>query len=512
MLGGHFLPAGRNLTALGSTKRVTAYNCFVSGTIFDSLDSIMTRLGEAAKTMQMGGGIGYDFSTLRPKGDPVRSVQGRSSGPVSYIRMYDAMGQTISSAGERRGAQMGILRVDHPDIEEFIHAKTTPQALSCFNLSVAITNKFMEAVIFDQPFELEFEGRTYRTVKARDLWESIMRSTWDWAEPGVIFIDRINEFNNLAYCEVIAATNPCSEQPLPPYGACLLGSFNLISYLIPAPRPSLMAERWHFDWESLDAHIPVVVRAMDNIIDIALYPLLAQKEAAFATRRMGLGVTGLANCLEAQGLPYGSRDFISRMEDILDLIKTRAYSASADLAAQKGTFPLFEEEKYLESPFIKNLEPWVQEKIRRNGIRNSHLTSIAPTGTISFCLDNISSGIEPTFAPQMSRKVRGLGDVEVVDFGVANLGTSPVTADAVTPEQHIDVLCAAQRHIDSAVSKTCNVPSSTSWKSFKELYLLAWKHGAKGCATFQDGGKRTGVLSDANKREVRDCLEDKCTA
>jgi ribonucleoside-diphosphate reductase alpha chain len=506
MLGGYFVPAGRVLASAGSTKRIASQNCFVSGPIPDSLAGIMDRLKEAARTMQMGGGIGYDFSTLRPEGDPVRSVQGKASGPIPYIHMYNAMGETISSAGERRGAQMGVLRVDHPDIEAFINAKHNQDKLKCFNLSVAVTDAFMRAVQHDGIFNLIFEGRVYRTINARNLWEAIMRSTWDWAEPGVVFIDRINHWNNLGYCETICATNPCSEQPLPPFGACLLGSFNLVSYLQPFSGPRAACyPRYKFDWSSFREHIPVVVRAMDNVIDVALYPLEEQRKEALATRRMGLGPMGLANCLEALGLPYGSVSFIQQAEDILSFLKNHAYTASAQLAKEKGAFPLFLKDAYMARPFIQGLAPTTQASIELNGVRNSHLTSIAPTGTISFCMNNVSSGIEPVFSKRQRRQVRGLGEVEVGDYGAAKLGVDPTTADMVTAEQHVAVLCAAQRHTDSAVSKTCNVSSSMPWEEFKDLYFQAWKGGAKSCSTFQNGGNRVGVLE-----AVKDCVNGKC--
>jgi ribonucleoside-diphosphate reductase alpha chain len=391
---------------------------------------------------------------------------------------------------------MGILRVDHPDIEEFITAKQNESSLRCFNLSVAVTDKFMEAVEVDGDFDLVFEGRTYRTIRARVLWEKIMRGTWDWAEPGVIFIDRINHWNNLAYCESISATNPCSEQPLPPFGACLLGSFNLTRYLRPAPRPSKLEGRYWFNDAHLIEDVAVVVRAMDNVVDTSMYPLEGQKRQALMTRRMGLGVMGVANAIEAMGYRYGSREFISRLEVILEEVKNAAYMASAYLAAEKGVFPHFQKEEYLKRPFIQGLKEGVREKVELYGVRNSHLTTIAPTGTTAFAMDNVSSGIEPVFSVRERRRVRGPeGEVEcdIVDYGTAVLGVEPKTTMDVTAKEHIAVLTAAQRHVDSAISKTCNVPTEMPWDQFKGLYHEAWRGGAKGCATFQTGGMRTGV-------------------
>ena len=514
LLDGRFIPGGRILASMGTTKRTTPYNCFVSGTIDDAIDTkggILARHREACLTLRMGGGIGYDFSTLRPGGDLVRSLDSRASGPVSYIKMYDSMGATISSSGERRGAQMGILRVDHPDIEEFIYVKQNKNTLSCFNLSIAITDGFMQAVARDDTFDLGFEGRTYRTIRAKDLWETIMRSTWDWAEPGVIFIDRINDWNNLRYCERIAATNPCSEQPLPPFGACLLGSFNLVKYLKPLPRPSKLEGRYWFDHAAMAADVPVVVRAMDNVVDQAIYPLPEQQQAAFMTRRMGLGVMGAANAIEATGPLYGDSEFVSKLEAVLGLLKNSAYQASAELAAEKGPFPLYTEE-YLSRPFIKGLSPSVLSTIAKNGVRNSHLTSIAPTGTTAFAMDNVSSGIEPVFSFETDRNVRlaeGIQSFKVQDYGYANLAIQGRTAAEVTAKQHVDVLVAAQRHVDSAISKTCNVPSGMPWHEFKGIYARAYQEGAKGCTTFQDGGMREGVMSASTP--LADCANGVCS-
>ena len=513
LLDGRFVPGGRNLAALGTTKKVTANNCFVSGTIRDSLNgpgSIMDRLAQASRTMQMGGGIGYDFSTLRPRNDFVRSVSSRASGPVSFIHIFDAMGATISSEGERRGAQMGVLRVDHPDIEEFIHAKQGEKGLNCFNLSVAVTDEFMKAVGDGSSFPLVFEGRTYREVDARTLWDTIMRGTWDWAEPGVLFIDRINEMNNMGYYETIAATNPCSEQPLPPFGTCLLGAWNPVRYLRLKSGPTpLGASRYWFDWAQLLEDIPIVVRAMDNVVDVALYPLEEQGWEAKSTRRMGLGVMGLANCLEAQGFPYGVGEFLFAEEQLLEVIKNTTYIASAGIAKEKGPFPKFDKELYLERPFIQGLCQEAQRAIREHGIRNSHLLTIAPTGTTSLIMDNTSSGIEPVFAAKARRAVIGPNGVvehDVVDYGLSVLGVEPKAAADVTAAEHVQVLCVAQRHVDSAISKTCNVPSDMPWDAFKGVYMNAWLGGAKGCATFQEGGMRTGIIKAVTECEGNKCL------
>ncbi len=544
LLGMRFLPAGRIQSAVGSTRRTTPYNCYVSGTITDSfvhidpsadgvsgiVSEIMTRKNggpimqmatEAAATMRMGGGIGYDFSTLRPRGDLIKKLQSHSSGPISFMSVYDAVCRCVASSGHRRGAQMGVLRVDHPDIEEFIHAKQPSKAvqplwdavasmpegaqksqlvsalqqtlsLTGFNVSVAITDKFMECVKSGAPFPLTFGGKTYREVDAGALWESIMRSTWDWAEPGVLFIDAINRMNNLWYCETIAATNPCGEQPLPPYGACLLGSFNLVQYMTRTPSGT-----FSFNTDQYKADIPLVVRAMDNVVDRALYPLPQQEREAKEKRRMGLGVTGLANAAEALGFPYGSAEFLAFEAEVLDILRDESYLASSKLAQEKGSFPLYDAEKYNAGRFIKTLRGDVQDHIRKYGIRNSHLTSIAPTGTISLCADNVSSSIEPVFAYSFDRTViefDGPRIETVTDYGARVFGVKGKKADQVTVQEHVAALNCAAIRVDSAVSKTCNVPSDIGWEDFKNVYVSAFEGGAKGCTTFRMGGKRSGIL------------------
>lgn len=505
-----FMPGGRIQSAMGAARATTPYNCYVSGTIEDSFvhgeGNIMQRATEAAATMRMGGGIGYDFSTLRPRGASIRKLQSHSSGPISFMNIFDAVCKCVASSGHRRGAQMGVMRVDHPDIEEFLHAKQNTDQLTGFNLSIAVTDEFMEAVRDRRPFFLRWGGEVYKEVDAAALWEAIMRSTWDWAEPGVLFIDAINRLNNLSYCETIAATNPCGEQPLPPFGACLLGSFNLAKYIVAAKVREISTPQWSFDWDQLRADIPHVVRAMDNVVDRARYPLPQQEAEARNKRRMGLGVTGLANAGEALGFPYGSDAFLGWMEEVLKTIAVESYRASALLAKEKGAFPLYDE-RYLDAPFIQGLPEDVRALIKAHGIRNSHLTSIAPTGTISLCADNVSSGCEPVFDYITSRPVNTPGGVEMVeveDYGVATFGVRGRRASEVTAQEHIAVLTTAQMWVDSAVSKTCNMDGSMSWEDFKGLYWSAWEGGAKGCTTFNIDGKRMALLtgkSDKPKEE-----------
>ncbi|QIG74990.1 ribonucleoside-diphosphate reductase protein [Rhizobium phage RHph_I72] len=517
-----FMPGGRIQGAMGAARATTPYNCYVSGRIEDSFvhgdGSIMQRATEAAATMRMGGGIGYDFSTLRPRGSLIRKLQSHATGPISFMEIFDAICGCVSSSGHRRGAQMGVLRVDHPDIEEFLHAKQNTTSLTNFNISIAITDEFMHAVRERRTFHLRWGGEIYKEVDAANLWEAIMRSTWDWAEPGVLFIDRINELNNLRYCEEIAATNPCGEQPLPPHGACLLGSFNLAKYVKPTMLGVVGVDQWVFDYDQLIADIPHVVRAMDNVVDRARYPLPEQEAEAKNKRRMGLGVTGLANAGEALGFSYGSEGFLDWMENVLRIIAVECYRASALLAKEKGAFPLCDE-RLGDSPFIQKLPEDVRELIEEYGLRNSHLTSIAPTGTISLTADNVSSGCEPVFDYVTSRPVNtpaGQELVEVEDYGLAVFGVRGKRASEVTAQEHIAVLTRAQKWVDSAVSKTCNMDSSMSWDDFKALYMTAWEGGAKGCTTFNIDGKRMALLTgkkteDMDERQGQTCEIDPVT-
>ena len=499
-----FLPAGRIIAGSGTDRRVTLFNCFVMGDIEDDLGSIFGHLREAALTMQQGGGIGYDFSTLRPKGAVVKGVSADASGPLSFMDVWDAMCRTIMSAGARRGAMMATMRCDHPDIEAFIAAKREPGRLRNFNLSVLITDAFMEAVEADTDWNLVFGGTTYRTVRARALWDSVMRATYDYAEPGVLFIDRINTRNNLYYCETIHSTNPCAEQPLPPYGACLLGSINLAALVRHPFTPAA-----HLDEDALVDLVSTAVRMMDNTIDASGFPLEEQRKEAVAKRRIGLGLTGLANALMMVGLRYGSEEAAVAAERWARQVNRAAYIASANIAAEKSPFPLFDREAYLAGETVRELDADVRALIREHGIRNALLTSIAPTGTISLLADNVSSGVEPVFAHSFIRKVTepdGTKREELVeDYAVriyrrqfgpeAELPKHFVTAQTLTPAEHIRMQAALQRHVDSAISKTVNVPEDITFEDFQEVYREAYRQGCKGCTTYRPNAITGSVLS-----------------
>jgi ribonucleoside-diphosphate reductase alpha chain len=504
MDGFRFLPAGRILAGSGTGRAVTLFNCFVMGTIPDDLSAIFDHLREAALTMQQGGGIGYDFSTLRPRGAPVLGVGADASGPISFMDVWDSMCRTIMSAGARRGAMMATLRCDHPDIEEFIEAKREPGRLRMFNLSVLVTDAFMDAVRRDDAWNLVFAGRVHRTVRARDLWDRIMRATYAYAEPGVIFIDRVNERNNLWYAETISATNPCGEQPLPPYGACLLGSINLAALVLD---PFTADAR--LDLEALEDIVPVAVRMMDNVIDVSRFPLPRQEEEAKAKRRIGLGVTGLADALIMCRARYGGERAVALTRQWLAALRRSAYLASSAIAAEKGSFPLYDAGRYLDGANLRTMDEEVREAIRRQGIRNALITSIAPTGTISLLAGNVSSGIEPVFSyvhprsvllPDGTRRNEEVSDCAYRRFRELFGDEAPlpdyfVDAQSLAPGAHVVMQATAQDYVDSSISKTINCPEDLPFDAFKDVYLQAYEMNCKGCTTYRPNAVTGAVLA-----------------
>ena len=504
-----FLPAGRITAGSGTKRNVTLFNCFVMGVIPDSMSGIFDMLKEAALTMQQGGGIGYDFSTIRPKGSLVKGIAADASGPVSFMDVWDSMCRTIMSAGSRRGAMMATMRCDHPDIEEFIAAKSDSQKLRMFNLSVLVTDAFMDAVKKGEDWKLIYNNKVYSVIKAADLWDQIMRATYNFAEPGVIFIDRINATNNLSYCETITATNPCGEQPLPPYGACLLGSINLAK-LVEQP----FDKNAYLDVSQLEDLVSTAVRMMDNVIEVSQFPLEAQKLEAKNKRRIGLGVTGLADALLMVGLRYGSDEAVKKTEKWMKTIARSAYNASINLAEEKGAFPLFDPEQFIVSGNMIQMDEDVKKAVNKFGIRNALLTSIAPTGTISLYAGNVSSGIEPVFAYSYTRKVlQNDGshvEEEVVDYAVQlwrdKFGNAPlpdffVSAQNLTPADHVKMQAAAQKWVDSSISKTINCPEDISFDDFKEVYIQAYDTGCKGCTTYRPNEVTGSVLSAASEEK-----------
>ena len=526
-----FLPGGRIQAGAGTERNVTLFNCFVMGTIEDSIEGIFRALQEGALTMQQGGGVGYDFSTLRPRGMRARGVGAIASGPVSFMGVWNAMCETILSTGARRGAMMATLRCDHPDIEEFIAAKQDPTVLRHFNLSVLVTDAFMSAVRMDQDWLLVFPAaadgadgetvlrewsgedgpvrcRVHCRLRARDLWDSILRATYGHAEPGVLFIDRINRLNNLWYRERITATNPCGEIPLPPYGACDLGSLNLTQFVHDPFTP-----RAAVDESDLVATAKVATRLLDDVIDASRFPLPQQEESAHGSRRIGLGITGLADTLIMLGLHYGdgaAREFATRM---MRLICHAAYRTSVALSREKGAFPLLVQEKYLQGPFIASLPNDIRASIAEHGIRNSHLIAIAPTGTISLLAGNVSSGLEPVFAGALERKVLN-EDGTTTTFGLVDYalelwrrlkgepkGFPPafVCASDLDPRDHIAMQAALQPYVDNSISKTITVPEDYPFDAFKEIYDTANDKGLKGCTTFRPNPVTGAVVMAAGE-------------
>jgi ribonucleoside-diphosphate reductase alpha chain len=503
-----FIPAGRVLAGAGTDRAVTLFNCFVMGTIPDSLDGIFEHLKQAALTMQQGGGVGMDFSTIRPRGALVKGVAADASGPLTFMDCWDSMCRTVQSAGQRRGAMMACLRIDHPDIEAFIDAKRDPARFRNFNLSVLVTDAFMSALGSDSDWPLAFGGKTVRKVRARELWEKLTRATYDVAEPGVIFVDRVNAQNNLAHCETISASNPCGEQMLPPYGACLLGSINL-ARLVERP----FEEGAELDEEQLGELTRTAVRMLDNVIDISRYPLPEQEEEAKAKRRIGLGITGLGDALLFCGAAYGGSDAVALTRSWLGTIKREAYRASAELAAEKGPFPLYDK-SMLDRPNLTSLDDETRALVAKHGLRNGCLTSIAPTGTTSLLAGNVSSGIEPVFAFSYTRKIRRpdgtTREEKVEDFAMREWrqlkGDAPpppelfVSAQTLSPSDHLTMQAAAQALIDSSISKTVNCPEEISFEDFADIYVEGYHLGCKGLTTYRPNAVTGSVLSVAETK------------
>jgi len=530
-----FLPGGRILAGAGTRRRVTLFNCFVMGRIEDSMDGIFEALKEGALTMQQGGGVGYDFSTLRPAGSRARSGGTIASGPVSFMRIWDSMCETLISTGNRRGAMMGVLRCDHPDIETFIEAKRDGRALRQFNLSVLVTDDFMQAVKADRDWPLVFpaaqlggpEGdgetlmrtwsgrreaepcRLLRTVPARELWQRLMRASYDVAEPGVLFIDRINRLNNLWYRERISATNPCGEIPLPPYGACDLGAINLPRFM---RRP--FTARASLDHAAIEAEVRLAVRLLDNVIDASHFPLAQQREQVRGSRRIGLGFTGLADALIMLGIRYDDPTARDTAADIMRRICHTAYETSCELAREKGVFPHFDKEPYLQGEFIRKLPAALRERIGKHGLRNSHLTAIAPTGTISLLANNVSSGLEPVFDFHVQRRIRQ-ADGRYRRFTVEDhahalwrdqggkkgdtLPPAFVTARELPPEAHLQMQAALQPHVDNAIAKTINIPEDFPFSAYRSVFEQAYALGLKGCTAFRPNPVTGAILASDSR-------------
>jgi ribonucleoside-diphosphate reductase alpha chain len=526
-----FLPGGRILAGADTGRRVTLFNCFVMGRIEDSMEGIFAALREGALTMQQGGGVGYDFSTLRPAGSPAWAVGGIASGPVSFMRIWDSMCATLLSTGARRGAMMATLRCDHPDILDFIDAKQDAQALRHFNLSVLVSDAFMQAVQRDEEWALLFpvsrsQGsaaeagdtlverdwpghdvpvtcRVARVLRARELWERLMRASYDYAEPGVLFIDRINQWNNLWYREQINATNPCGEIPLPAYGACDLGSLNLTRFI---EHPFTVNAQLRFD--SLQQAAGLAVRFLDNVIDVSRFPLPQQQQQALQTRRTGLGITGLADALIMLGIRYGSPESFELAARVMQTICHAAYRSSIALAREKGSFPTFDAARYLNSRFIQSLPGDIREAIATAGIRNSHLVAIAPTGTISLLANNVSSGLEPVFESRYRRRIRqpdgSLQDLEVTDYacqlwqhahGGEMLPPAFIDAHALLPTLHLQMQAVIQPYVDNAISKTINIPEDFTMADYRSVFERAYRLGLKGCTAFRPNPVTGSVMS-----------------
>ena len=499
-----FLPGGRILAGAGTERRVTLFNCFVMGQLRDEMAAIFEGLKEGALTMQEGGGVGYDFSPLRPRGTAARETANIASGPVSFMRVWDSMCATICSTGSRRGAMMATLRCDHPDIENFIAAKNDRQSLSHFNCSVQVSDALMDAVARDAEWLLTFAGKVHKKTRARDLWRELVQAAYQGSEPGVLFVDQINRENNLWYRETLTTTNPCGEVPLPPYGACNLGSFNLTAFV-----REPFSTRAKFDLEALRNCVPAAVRFLDNIIDLSRFPLPAQRNEAVATRRIGLGFMGLGSALLMLGMPYDSSQARSLAAQVMTCIRDAAYLASVELGVERGSFRVLDRARFLQGLFIQRLPRDLQAEIRKHGLRNSHLTAIAPTGTISLLANNVSSGIEPIFEPRYRRSLRtGTGELATFDVedhacrlwyerqrGAAGDPPALTTARDLPPDAHLAMQAALQPLVDQGISKTINVPADVPLSSFTNIYSEAHRLGLKGVTTFRPHPDRPGVIS-----------------
>ena len=497
------LPAGRILSGCGTARNVTLSNTFVMRTLPDSLPGIMQALTEAALTMQMGGGIGLDFSTLRPSGTPVKGLDCPAAGPLATMDVFDATCKKLVT-GMGRGAMMATLRCDHPDVEAFVMAKSDRNRLRNFNLSVMVTDAFMQAVEEDAPWDLVWEGVVMRRLRARDLWNAIMKQTYAAAEPGVLFIDRINAANPLRYLETISATNSCAEQPLPPFGTCPLASINL-ARLVEAP----FTEHARMNMTDMRALAATAVRMLDNVLDVSRFALPEQRAQAQRQRRIGIGVTGVGDAIAMLGVRYGSPKAIFLLGSWMQSIQNAAYAASAELARERGTFALYNRDAHLQSPSIASLDPQVRAAVEAHGLRNATLTTVAPTGTISMLAGNVSSGIEPIFSTSFTRVVTQPGGTKtrerVMDYAAlryaqmfgadAPLPDSFVTAQDLPPSAHVAMQAAAQKWVDSGISKTVNCPEDISFEDFKGVYRMAYDAGCKGCTTYRPNDVTGSVLS-----------------
>lgn len=507
-----FIAAGRIQAALGATEReVSPFNCSVSQKIEDNIDSIYKALHMSAKILRLGTGIGYNFSHLRPKGALVKKLQTESSGPVSYMELFNTSAALIASSGHRRGAQMGIINVDHPDIELFIDAKMEKNKFRYFNFSVGITEDFMHYVRENGNWQLIFNGEIYKELPAAYLWEKIVRNAYESAEPGLVFLDKMNEYNNLWYCEHIEATNPCSEQPLPEYGLCTLGSFNLMGYIY------FDNGKYHFNLKQYEYDIKNIIEAYDNIFDKAVYAIPEHKEEALNKRRIGLGLTGISNAIELLigEASYGNEQFCEILNYLSGVLNYNAYATSVELSQKRGAFPLYNN-KYLDGKFIKTLPDWLQSRIYNYGIRNSHLISYAPCGTISQIVGNVSSGVEPIFYHKIERDVfmkDGLEKLTLQDYNYREFNFKGKTLEECSIQDHLNVTKICQSHCDSAVSKTINVPESCSYKDYERIYQDAYGLNLKGITVFRPTELRGAVIRPSEPKQTElplECDGDRC--